>query len=62
MFVAREITVTMEGQITDYNKRLYNERLAIALIKEYGEGTCGQLLKILEARSEARYEKRSIEA
>lgn len=50
--MAREITVTIEGQITDHNKRLYNERLAIALLKQYGEDTCRELLKIIEARSE----------
>lgn len=50
MYVAREIKVTIEGKITDYNKRLYNERLAIALLKEYGEDICKELLKMIDER------------
>lgn len=58
--MAREITVTIEGQITDYNKRLYNERLAIALLKQYGEDTCRELLRVIDARSELHNEKRNV--
>lgn len=55
--MAREITVTIEGQITDYNKKLYNERLAIALLKQCGEDACRALLKIIEARSDLKNDK-----
>lgn len=48
--MSKKITVTIEGQITDYNKKLYNERLAIALLKQYGEVACKDLLRQLEMR------------
>lgn len=60
--MAREITVTIEGQITDYNKRLYNERLAIALLNQYGADSCRELLRLIEARGDLRNDSRKIEA
>lgn len=42
------IKVTVHGEITDYNIKLYNERLAIILMKELGAEKCEMLLKLLK--------------
>lgn len=46
--LTRKIKVTIQGEITDFNKNLYNERLAIALLDEYGRDTCIELVKLLD--------------
>lgn len=46
----KEIKVIIQGIITDKLKRDFNDRLAIALINQYGiEGT-KQILKILKVQ------------
>ena len=37
------------GEISDYNHKLYNERLAIALLKQYGPEFCRELLKFMKS-------------
>lgn len=37
------------GEISDYNLKLYNERLAIALLKQYGPEFCRELLKFMKS-------------
>lgn len=44
------IKVTIHGQISEYNIKLYNERLAIILMKELGPGACENLLELLQAK------------
>ena len=41
------IKVTIYGEISDYNVKLYNERLAIILMKELGPEACEKLLELL---------------
>lgn len=43
------IKVTVIGEISDYNLKLYNERLAIALLKQYGPEFCRELLKFMKS-------------
>ncbi|MDY3361212.1 MAG: hypothetical protein SOY04_12625 [Clostridium celatum] len=45
-----EIKVNIKGEISDYNLRLYNERLAMILLEELGEDNCRKLLKMLEEK------------
>ena len=47
----KNITVIIEGEITDKIKSDFHDRLAIALIDQYGIKECGKLLKELENRS-----------
>lgn len=42
------IKVIIEGELSDYAKQLYNERLAIILLKELGVETCEKLLELLK--------------
>lgn len=42
------IKVTIHGQISEYNIKLYNERLAIILMKELGPEACENLLELLQ--------------
>lgn len=44
------IKVTIHGEISDYNVKLYNERLAIILMKELGPEQCEKLLELLNAK------------
>ena len=44
------IKVTVIGEISDYNLKLYNERLAIALLKQYGPEFCRELLNLMESK------------
>lgn len=44
------IKVTIHGEISDYNVKLYNERLAIILMKELGAEQCEKLLELLNAK------------
>lgn len=43
------IKVIVIGEISDYNLKLYNERLAIALLKQYGPEFCRELLKFMKS-------------
>jgi len=42
------ITVTIEGEITEELMNNYNNRLAIAIIKQYGESGARKILEELE--------------
>lgn len=44
----REIKVVIEGEITDFNIRLYNQQLAIALMKQLGPEQCKGLIELLK--------------
>lgn len=44
------IKVTIHGEISDYNIKLYNERLAIILMKELGPEVCEKLLELLNSK------------
>lgn len=44
------IKVTIHGQISEYNIKLYNERLAIILMKELGPEACENLLELLNSK------------
>lgn len=44
------IKVTIHGEISDYNMKLYSERLAIVLMKELGAEACEKLLEMLKNR------------
>ena len=46
--MGKEIKVTIQGKISDYNIQLYNERLAIVLLKELGADQCKELLKMIK--------------
>lgn len=48
------IKVTINGEISDYNIRLYNERLAMILFDEFGVDACEQLLKLLKKDDRAK--------
>lgn len=48
----KEIKVTIQGEISDYNIQLYNERLAIVLLKELGVDKCKELMELLENNKE----------
>ena len=50
--MAREIEVTIEGEITDFNIQLFNRQLAIILMKELGVEKCGMLLELIKQRQE----------
>ena len=45
--MAREIKVTVKGEITENLKRAFTERLAIALLQQYGEDGVDYILKEL---------------
>lgn len=44
------IKVTVKGEILDYNLKLYNQRLAIVLLKQYGPEFCRDLLRLMESQ------------
>lgn len=46
------IKVTIKGEISEYNKKLYNERLAMILFDELGVNACEQLLNLLKKDDE----------
>ena len=46
------IKVTINGEISEYNKKLYNERLAMILFDELGSDTCEELLNLLKKEDE----------
>ena len=46
--IVNGIKVTIYGEISDYSKQLYNERLAIILFNELGSEACEKLLEILK--------------
>lgn len=50
--MSREIKVKIEGKITEYNIKLYHERVAITLIKELGKERCLKLLELLNEKEE----------
>lgn len=45
------IKVIIEGEITDFNINLYNQQLAIALMKQLGPEQCKGLVDLLKAES-----------
>ncbi len=47
----KHITVIIEGQISDKIRRDFHDRLAIAIIDQYGVEGSKKILKELEARS-----------
>ncbi|MBP3906167.1 MAG: hypothetical protein J6D47_16735 [Peptostreptococcaceae bacterium] len=46
---AREIKVNIEGRISEYNLRLFSERLASILIKRLGEENSRALLELMKS-------------
>lgn len=46
--MGKEIKVTIQGKISDYNIQLYNERLAIVLLKELGADQCKELVELFK--------------
>lgn len=46
--IVNGIKVTIYGEISDYSKQLYNERLAIILFNELGSEACEKLLEMLK--------------
>ncbi|MBC5627562.1 hypothetical protein H8S20_01500 [Clostridium sp. NSJ-6] len=46
------IKVTINGEISEYNKKLYNERLAMILFDELGSDACEELLNLLKKEDE----------
>lgn len=46
------IKVTINGEISEYNKKLYNERLAMILFDELGSAACEELLNLLKKEDE----------
>ncbi|SCJ53236.1 Uncharacterised protein [uncultured Clostridium sp.] len=46
------IKVTINGEISEYNKKLYNERLAMILFDELGSEACEELLNLLKKEDE----------
>lgn len=47
--MAREIKVNIEGTISEYNLRLFSERLASQLIKKIGEENSRALLELIKS-------------
>lgn len=44
------IKVTIHGEISEYNMKLFSERLAIVLMKELVPESCEKLLEMLKNR------------
>lgn len=51
------IKVTINGEISEYNKKLYNERLAMILFDELGSEACEELLNLLKKEDEKKWYK-----
>lgn len=51
------IKVTINGEISEYNKKLYNERLAMILFDELGSDACEELLNLLKKEDEKKWYK-----
>ena len=46
------IKVTVRGELSDYARDLYHERLAMILLDKLGRGGCYKLLELLKPNSE----------
>lgn len=47
--MAREIKINIEGSISEYNLRLFSERLAFQIIKKVGEKSSIELLELIKS-------------
>ena len=56
--MTKEIKVNIKGTITEYNLKLFSERVALELLRRLGEENCRTLLELLIEKKN--YERNNI--